>query len=259
MEKKCCSMVFKKQEYLITAYSGDWYCSEVCNSFYQYIDVFIRVCDEAFWFVCALSLWKCAAARSRVLVHLSDRTVGAVLSSLANFGTSDFGAPIQHPPYTHTRLHADSRQHALTHTLMHRRTLSRTQNLGIPVGPGGREEADGGQWAGHLSCVAALRPLTMERGNRRVVPFFPLSPFRGDFCISQWSFCPLVAFFPAFNHLNLLLFCQPFFFYSWKRKQNLRSSLKLHYSIHAGICICVSELFEKERKSWQHHRITWVN
>lgn len=86
---------------------------------------------------------------SCVPVHLSDRTVGAVLSSLAKFGTSDFGAPIhthtQTPPYTHTRLHTDSRQHALTHTLMHRRTLSRTQNasLGIPVGPGGREEADG--------------------------------------------------------------------------------------------------------------------
>ncbi len=43
---------------------------------------------------------------SCVFVHLSDRTVGAVLSSLANFGTSDFGAPIHtttNPPlHSHT-------------------------------------------------------------------------------------------------------------------------------------------------------------
>ncbi len=184
---------------------------------------------------------------SCVFVHLSDRTVGAVLSSLANFGTSDFGAPIHTtttPPYTHTRLHSDSRQHALTHMLMHRRTLSRTQNasLGIPVGPGGREEADGGQWAGHLSCVAALRPLTMERGDRQVVPFFPLSPFRGDFCNSQWSFCPFAAIFPAFNPLNLLLFCQPFFLF-WKRKQNQRNSLQLSTCIYDVNTLTIQNVF----------------
>lgn len=119
-----------------------------------------------------------------MLVHLSDRTVGAVLSGLANFGTSDFGAPIHtHPnplPLTYTRLHADSRSTAAmrfdSHTHMHCHTLSHTQNtsLGIPVGPEGMEEPDGRQWAGHLSCVATLRPLTMERRDRRVVLFFPL-------------------------------------------------------------------------------------
>ncbi len=177
--------------------------------------------------VCSVSLCKCAAARSRVCLCIwvtgPWELYWVVKLTLALQTLEPLFTQPQPPPYTHTWLHAGSRQHALTHTLMHRRTLSRTQNvsLGIPVGPGGREEADGGQWAGHLSCVAALRPLTMERGDRRVVPFFPLSPFRGDFCISQWSFCPLTAIFPVFNPLNLLLSASLFFCSEKKSKRKL--------------------------------------
>lgn len=148
----------------ITTYLGDSCCSEVCNSFWQYVEIFICACDKASR-VKSVKVRRCTSLFA--LLHLSDRTVGAVLSSLANFGTSDFGAPIHTPPdphplHSHTaprRLKAtrsDSHAHAQAHTLTHAERISWNSS---------RTRRQRGGWWGTMGRTSVMRGCTPSTHN----------------------------------------------------------------------------------------------
>lgn len=139
-----------------------------------------------------------------MLVCLTDRTMGDVLSSWTNFWHPTILPFEKEPLFTHslpstthrlidTRvwLHTDSGSVAAVRSGSHSRGVS----LGMLAEPGGRERAAGKQWARHLSCVAALS--STHNGARRVASgafLFSGFPFRGQRRAAQWPFCPLPAF-----------------------------------------------------------------